>query len=140
MKALPSIFTARAAYTQFCLFKLSIATTAVGNMYGLFMDPQSLQVESYLGRMIEAGDRYAAMNPEGAHDKILQSAPRLREWLWNYNACHSLESTATTSSLSACLALEEKDIDWATNDIEWMTLVDGNEISQIGFEDLFGPF
>jgi hypothetical protein len=131
------IFAARALYAQWILIKLYIAATASGNTYGTFIDAQSFQVEQYLRKLCQIGQKIQALDDSCGSAKILMSPPRLSEWFSNYNASllqqipFALNMYPTVGSDFGNLSHQPSDpVDW--------TNFASNEAFDYGFEDLFG--
>ena len=83
--ALPAVlFASRVAYALYILVKLYIATTAIGNTFGAFLDPESLQVEQYLKRSVRVAMMVREVDERCGQARILSSTSRLREWFLNY--------------------------------------------------------
>lgn len=134
-------FAAKAFYAQWLLIKLYVACTASGNTYGAFIDPQSLQVDHYLCRVSEVGDRICAMDAEHMGGKGLQMSTRkIREWVFNCDALRAEESLKSFSAAETMAMVApsggvqfglEGELDWNAVDYEIPGL-------EYGLEELFG--
>ena len=92
--ALPAMyFPGRAVFTLFVLLKLYIASTAPGNTYGAFFDPESLQLEHYFDKIIQTYYIICEFDDLCGQSRILSAAIRQREWLVNYKLNHLPPST-----------------------------------------------
>lgn len=90
LTALPAMyFPGRVAYAIFLLAKLYVAVTAPGNTFGAFVDPESLLLELYLDKMIQAFNRTAAIDEWCGQARILSASFKMREWFKNYKANYS---------------------------------------------------
>ena len=98
---LPAIlFASRMAYADLILVKLYIATTARGNTFGPFFDPESLKVEQYLDKMIKIATMVHDVDERCGPARVLTSAARMKEWFLNYKTTiaeqHSEQSIDAT--------------------------------------------
>lgn len=78
--ALPLIVSvSRVAYAQWILMKLYLATTALSNTFGTFLDPDSLRMDECLEQMIAVNEKAQKIDPHCGNARILVAQPRLRE-------------------------------------------------------------
>lgn len=129
---IPTLLNSRAAYAQWILVKLYVATTAKGNTYGALIDAQSLEVEHYLGKMIQAGQRFTDVDVGCATGHVVMVSKRLKDWVSNYKASHVYQGNFT-SNFSDLIPLDSKNIDWTQFPL-------ANDSFQYGLDELFGEF
>ena len=137
--ALPQIiFVSRVAYTQWILMKLYLATTAPGNTFGSFLNPETLGLDDYLEKVIQLHDQTFQIDPRCGTTRILSAAFRLREFLWNYRATHLPAGSDMTSGAGFDVPLSETSfdaVDWDNLDV-----AGANVFDTAGLEDfLTGP-
>lgn len=88
--SLPALlFASRVLYGEYILVKLYLATTAPGNTFGTFMDPDSIMLDAYLQKAIEIRNIIHAVDPHCGTAKILSMPLRLKEWSENYRSTNS---------------------------------------------------
>ncbi|KAH7408925.1 hypothetical protein BKA64DRAFT_384403 [Cadophora sp. MPI-SDFR-AT-0126] len=136
-------FTAKAFYAQWLLIKLYVAATATGNTYGAFIDAQSLQIDHYLCRISEVGDRICAMDAEHMGGKGLQlSARKIREWVFNCDvlrAEESLRGFSEAETMAMVVPSGGAGVRFGLEDeLAWGAVDYGIEGFEYGLEDLFG--
>jgi hypothetical protein len=95
------LFHAKVAQAQQILVKLYIATTAVGNTYGAFMDPESLQVDRYLQRLVDMCVTVNEIDSRCGAGRILNASPRMQEWYLNYKSTYVGHSQPVDIQISA---------------------------------------
>lgn len=78
------LFASRVTYSEYILVKLYLATTAHGNTYGTFIDPESIMLNEYLQKAIKVRDIIRCIDPHCGTAKILSMPLRLKEWSDNY--------------------------------------------------------
>ncbi|KAK5170231.1 uncharacterized protein LTR77_004817 [Saxophila tyrrhenica] len=82
---LPAILVhSRVAYAQYLLMRLYIATSAPGNTFGAFLDPESLRIDAYLPPLIRLQEIVSAADERCGASRVLWASPRMREWYLNY--------------------------------------------------------
>ena len=87
LTALPAMyFPGRMAFAIYLLAKLYVAATAPGNTFGAFIDPESLLLEQYLEKMIQAHTKVATIDEWCGQARILSSSFKMREWYHNYRS------------------------------------------------------
>jgi len=85
--ALSGLFVAsRAAYANYLLAKLYIATTVPGNTLGSIVDASIIRAEEYNNKLVDASSRVSTVDVRCSCARILGSANRMREWYASYNA------------------------------------------------------
>ncbi|PVH78005.1 hypothetical protein DL98DRAFT_462958 [Cadophora sp. DSE1049] len=134
-------FAAKAFYAQWLLIKLYVAVTASGNTYGAFIDAQSLQVDHYLCRISEVGDRIYAMDPEHMGGKGLQlSSKKIRELVFNCDALRAEESLKSFSTAETmAMVAPTSGVQFGLEDeVDWNAVDYGIPGFEYGLEDLFG--
>ncbi|KUJ07063.1 uncharacterized protein LY89DRAFT_661296 [Mollisia scopiformis] len=130
------VLNAKGLYAMWLLIKLYVATTASGNTYGAFIDPESLDLETYLGKLAHTGDALQAIDPVCVVGKGLQSTKRLMEWVWNYNTIRASQSYIVSSSTTLIDLGLETVAPWKADDLD-LNALDTNALDY-GLEDLFG--
>jgi hypothetical protein len=119
------------------LSKLYIATTAPGNTYGAFLSTESLEVEEYINKMMELGERVRRVDPGCGSLKMLEASVRLKEWVENYKINHPSipvhNYLDTTFVAPENLLASAGDIDWTLNAL-------ADEEIDFGTEGLFHGF
>ncbi|KAL2068564.1 hypothetical protein VTL71DRAFT_14901 [Oculimacula yallundae] len=138
-------FTAKAFYAQWLLIKLYVAVTASGNTYGAFISAESLQVEHYLQKISEIGDKICELDPEHMGGKGLQqSSKKIKEWVFN---CDVLRAEDTLKNMRDPVILPSGVLDFeAQLDVDWNQfngdegLGMGSRLEDFGYggEDLYG--
>lgn len=88
----PFFIVPQACYVQMLLVKIYVATTARGNTFGLFLDPESLRLEAYLERLIELGEKVNKIDSRCGQARVLSSSVRVREWWVAYKNSVALQS------------------------------------------------
>jgi hypothetical protein len=85
--ALPAVqFAARVLYALYILVKIHIASTANGNTFGAFIDPDTLQIDCCIDK-ISAGARVIGeVDDSCGQYRILQAVTRTREWLTTFRS------------------------------------------------------
>ena len=106
----PIVFVSRVAYAQWILIKLYLASTALGNTFGSFLDPDSLRVDACLEQMIAVNEKAEKIDPHCGNARILVAQRRLREWLFTYRASQRHAGNDLNGALAITPA--DFDIDW----------------------------
>ncbi|KAG4436092.1 hypothetical protein IFR05_008412 [Cadophora sp. M221] len=129
-------FTAKAFYAQWLLIKLYVAVTASGNTYGAFISAESLQIEHYLHKISEIGDRICKIDPEHMGGKGLQQSTRkIKEWVSN---CDFLRAEDSLKNLSAPPFLPSGQVEFEPVDgADWNSFDQGLDGFEFGLDDLF---
>lgn len=127
--AMPAMyFPGRVAYGIYLLAKLYVAVTAPGNTFGAFIDPESLLLDRYLGKMAQAHSKTSEIDQFCGQARILSAVFKLREWYQNYKA-NFPHSTSKDRQLSEDLQVSAYD----TLSTSGMALPD--QWSNMGFID-----
>ena len=106
----PIVFLSRVAYAQWILMKLYLATTALGNTFGSFINPESLRVDECLEQMIAVNEKAQKIDPHCGNARILVAQRRLREWLFTYRASQRHSNNNVNGGIA--LTQADFDVDW----------------------------
>ena len=140
LMSIPSLlFAARIAYADFILVKLYIATTAMGNTLGAFMDPTTLRVEDYLQKMINLSLMIHEVDEKCAPGRILSSAIRMKEFFLNYKLTYSNQPTISGFNDSADLATTLPNFSSTAEDLpfDWNSFAFNNDSFTLGLDEMF---
>jgi hypothetical protein len=88
------LYHCRMAYAMYILVRIYVATTAAGNTYGAFFDPESLDLEQYLRRLVAKGGEVMQIDPHCGAALLFGACPRMRDWFANYKATYVSHNTA----------------------------------------------
>ncbi|CZT07972.1 uncharacterized protein RCO7_09627 [Rhynchosporium graminicola] len=128
-------FTAKAFYAQWLLIKLYVAVTASGNTYGAFISAESLQVEHYLQKIGEIGDKICELDPEHMGGKGLQQSSRkIKEWVFN---CDFLRAEDTLKNMENPVVMQSGLLEFGpAGPVDWSQL----DYDGFGFggQDMYG--
>ncbi|KAK3715956.1 hypothetical protein LTR37_006686 [Vermiconidia calcicola] len=140
LMALPAmLFGARVAFTNYLLVKLYIATTGPGNTFGAFHDPGCLQVDCYLGKIMEVAARVKKVDESCGSARVLSSASRLQEWFLNYIGTHNDQSANIDVDSGMAPPVTDMDPPSMVGQVpfDWNGLSFENDLFGLGLEELF---
>ncbi|KAG0648883.1 hypothetical protein D0Z07_4634 [Hyphodiscus hymeniophilus] len=134
----PGIIITQAFYAQWILIKLLVSVTAPGNTYGALLDPQSLQLEHYLIRMINFGVEVSKHDSGCVQARILNSIHRVKEWVCAYNESHGKQTAFFENATNAESFLGPEGFGFGESSaIQWDAFA-FNDPYDYGLGDLFG--
>lgn len=107
----PIVFVSRVAYAQWMLMKLYLATTAVGNTFGTFLDPESIKVDECLEQMIAVNEKAQEIDSHCGNARILVAQRRFREWIFTYRASQRHSNNYINGTIAMTDA--DFDVDWS---------------------------
>ncbi|KAF2483994.1 hypothetical protein BDY17DRAFT_322880 [Neohortaea acidophila] len=125
----------RVAYTQYILVKLYIATSALNNSFGAFLDPESLQVEEYLQKLIDVATEATQIDSSTPAARILLAPKRMLEWYRKYKASLAVDYFALSEpdySMPVDSAIMSNDGSLSLTDV-----ADGSNSFDLDLQDLF---
>jgi hypothetical protein len=85
--ALPAAqFATRVLYALYILVKIHIASTANGNTFGAFINPETLQIDCCIDKIAVGARVIGEVDDSCRQYRILQAVSRTREWLTTFRS------------------------------------------------------
>lgn len=136
----PFFIVPQACYVQILLVKIYVATTARGNTFGLFMNAEGLNLDSYLQQMIKLGDKVNSIDARCGQARVSNSAVRVREWWVAYRDSMFLQPAVVGNVFDEGLFLQGDDLLGGTNGMnetfDWDSFPPLDEAFDYGFRDM----